>query len=121
MEDNLAGDPKAGAGNGKEPPSQTVCAALETARGGSGPCGRRGRRARSRAGLPLLAASGLSKYVRVNVLPRPGPAQPPPQIRGRSSDVERLLDEAGQFSKWILFYLRGFQLVRPASCKEFEV
>ena len=29
------------------------------------------------------------------MLPRPGPAQPP-QIIGRPSDVERLLDEAGQ-------------------------
>ena len=27
---------------------------------------------------------------------RPGQAQPPPQIIGRPSDVERLLDEAGQ-------------------------
>ena len=33
--------------------------------------------------------------MRLNVLPRPGPAQPP-QIIGRPSDVERLLDEAGQ-------------------------
>ena len=33
---------------------------------------------------------------RVNVLPRPGQPQPPPQIIGRPSDVERLLDEAGQ-------------------------
>ena len=30
------------------------------------------------------------------MLPRPGQAQPPPQIIGRPSDVERLLDEAGQ-------------------------
>ena len=29
------------------------------------------------------------------MLPRPGQAQPPPQIIGRPSDVERLLDEAG--------------------------
>ena len=34
--------------------------------------------------------------MRLNALPRPGPAQPPPQIIGRPSDVERLLDEAGQ-------------------------
>ena len=34
--------------------------------------------------------------MRLNVLPRPGPAQPPPQIIGRPSDVERLLDEVGQ-------------------------
>ena len=37
-----------------------------------------------------------AEYVRLNVLPRPGQAQPPPQIIGRPSDVERLLDEAGQ-------------------------
>ena len=34
--------------------------------------------------------------MRLNVLPRLGPAQPPPQIIGRPSDVERRLDEAGQ-------------------------
>ena len=34
--------------------------------------------------------------MRLNVLPRPGPAQPPPQIIGRPSNVECLLDEAGQ-------------------------
>ena len=38
-----------------------------------------------------------AEYVRLNVLPRPGPQpQPPPQIIGRPDDVERLLDEAGQ-------------------------
>ena len=42
-----------------------------------------------RSQLPQDAA----EYVRLNVLPRPGPAQPPPQIIGRPSDVERLLDE----------------------------
>ena len=42
-----------------------------------------------RSQLPQDAA----EYVRLNVLPRPGPAQPP-QIIGRPSDVERLLDEA---------------------------
>ena len=45
-----------------------------------------------RSQLPQDAA----EYVRLNVLPRPGPAQPPPQIIGRPSDVERLLDEAEQ-------------------------
>ena len=45
-----------------------------------------------RSQLPQDAA----EYVRLNVLPHPGPAQPPPQIIGRPSDVERLLDEAGQ-------------------------
>ena len=34
-----------------------------------------------------------AEYVRQNVLPRPGQPQPPPQIIGRPSDVERLLDE----------------------------
>ena len=34
--------------------------------------------------------------MRLNVLPHPGPAQPPPQIIGRPSDVERLLDEVGR-------------------------
>ena len=46
-----------------------------------------------RSQLPQDAA----EYVRLNVLPRPGPQpQPPPQIIGRPDDVERLLDEAGQ-------------------------
>ena len=40
-----------------------------------------------RSQLPQDAA----EYVRLNVLPRPGQAQPPPQIIGRPSDVERLL------------------------------
>ena len=43
-----------------------------------------------RSQLPQDAA----EYVRLNVLPRP--AQPASQIIGRPSDVERLLDEAGQ-------------------------
>ena len=43
-----------------------------------------------RSQLPQDAA----EYVRMNVLPRPGPQpQPPPQIIGRPDDVERLLDE----------------------------
>ena len=64
----LAGDPEAGAlaSNGQGPPSVT-------------------ERLRDAA-----------EYVRLNVLPRPGQPQPPPQIIGRPSDVERLLDEAGQ-------------------------
>ena len=42
--------------------------------------------------LPQDAA----EYVRMNVLPRPGPQpQPPPQIIGRPDDAERLLDEVG--------------------------
>ena len=45
-----------------------------------------------RSQLPQDAA----EYVRLNALPRPGQPQPPPQIIGRPSDVERLLDKAGQ-------------------------
>ena len=41
-----------------------------------------------RSQLPQDAA----EYVRLNVLPRPGPQpQPPPQIIGRPDDVERFL------------------------------
>ena len=91
VEDDLAGDPEAGAlaSNGQGP----VCAALQTAR-------RRQRGAAAqafRSQLPQDAAD----YVRLNVLPRPGQAQPPPQIIGRPSDVERLLDEAGQCAQEI--------------------
>ena len=61
------------------PPSRTGAAGLAAAQA-------------FRSQLPQDAA----EYVRLNVLPRPGQAQPPPQIIGRPSDVERLLDEAGQ-------------------------
>ena len=61
--------------------------------GGSGPHRCRGSGTCSRAGFPL---SDAAEYVRLNALPRPCQAQPPPQIIGRPSDVERLLDEAGQ-------------------------
>ena len=81
-----AGQQRAGAALHHGPPAQHC----RRRSGGSGPHRRRGRGARSRA-VPLSA-----EYVRLNVLPRPGPAQPPPQIIGRPSDVERLLDEAGQ-------------------------
>ena len=97
VEDDLAGDPKAGAlaSNGQGPPSITD-RLRSTADG-----------AQAAADLIGAAAAGLAaaqafrsqlpqdaaEYVRLNVLPRPGPAQPPPQIIGRPSDVERLLDE----------------------------
>ena len=70
VEDDLAGDPEAGAlaSNGQ---------GCRRRAGGSGPHRRRGR---SRAGLPLSAAQDAADYVRLNVLPRPGQAQPPPQI-----------------------------------------
>ena len=100
VEDDLAGDPEAGAlaSNGQGPPSITD-RLRSTADGaqaaadliGAGAAGLAAAQA-FRSQLPQDAA----EYVRRNVLPRPGPAQPPPQIIGRPSDVERLLDEAGQ-------------------------
>ena len=100
VEDDLAGDPEAGAlaSNGQGPPSITD-RLRSTADGaqaaadliGAGAVGLAAAQA-FRSQLPQDAA----EYVRLNVLPRPGQAQPPPQIIGRPSDVERLLDEAGQ-------------------------
>ena len=100
VEDDLAGDPEAGAlaSNGQGPPSITD-RLRSTADGaqaaadliGAGAAGLAAAQA-FRSQLPQDAA----EYVRLNVLPRPGPAQPPPQIIGRPSDVERLLHEAGQ-------------------------
>ena len=93
VEDDLAGDPR-----GRRAGQQRAGAALH-----HGPpaqhCRRRGAGA---AGLAAAQAfrsqlpQDAAEYVRLNVLPRPGSAQPPPQIIGRPSDVERLLDEAGQ-------------------------
>ena len=100
VEDDLAGDPEAGAlaSNGQGPPSITdrLRSAADGAQAtadliGAGVAGLAAAQA-FRSQLPQDAA----EYVRLNVLPRPGPAQPPPQIIGRPSDVERLLDEAGQ-------------------------
>ena len=99
-EDDLAGDPEADAlaSNGQGPPSITgrLRSAADGAQAaadliGAAPAGLAAAQA-FRSQLPQDAA----EYVRLNVLPRPGPAQPPPQIIGRPSDVERLLDEAGQ-------------------------
>ena len=99
-EDDLAGDPEADAlaSNGQGPPSITgrLRSAADGAQAaadlvGAGAVGLAAAQA-FRSQLPQDAA----EYVRLNVLPRPGPAQPPPQIIGRPSDVERLLDEAGQ-------------------------
>ena len=99
-EDDLAGDPEADAltNNGQGPPSITgrLRSAADGAQAaadliGAGAAGLAAAQA-FRSQLPQDAA----EYVRLNVLPRPGPAQPPPQIIGRPSDVERLLDEAGQ-------------------------
>ena len=99
-EDDLAGDPEADAltNNGQGPPSITgrLRSAADGAQAaadlvGAGAAGLAAAQA-FRSQLPQDAA----EYVRLNVLPRPGPQpQPPPQIIGRPDDVERLLDEAG--------------------------
>ena len=98
---DLAGDPEADAltNNGQAPPSITgrLRSAADGAQAaadlvGAGAAGLAAAQA-FRSQLPQDAA----EYVRLNVLPRPGPQpQPPPQIIGRPDDVERLLDEAGQ-------------------------
>ena len=82
VEDDLAGDPEAGAlaSNGQGPPSITD-RLRSTADGaqaaadltGVGAAGLAAAQA-FRSQLPQDAA----EYVRLNVLPRPGPAQPPP-------------------------------------------
>ena len=104
-EDDLAGDPEADAltNNGQGPPSITgrLRSAADGAQAaadlvGAGAAGLAAAQA-FRSQLPQDAA----EYVRLNVLPRPGPQpQPPPQIIGRPSDVERLLDEVGQRGAW---------------------
>ena len=99
VEDDLAGDPEAGAlaSNGQGPPSITD-RLRSTADGaqaaadliGAGATGLAAAQA-FRSQLPQDAA----EYVRLNVLPRPRPAQPPPQIIGRPSDVERVSERGG--------------------------
>ena len=99
-EDDLAGDPEADAltNNGQGPPS--ITGRLRSAADGQAAADLIGAGA---AGLAAVQAfrsqlpQDAAEYVRLNVLPRPGPQpQPPLQIIGRPSDVERLLDEAGQ-------------------------
>ena len=121
VEDDLAGDPEAGAlaSNGQGPPSITD-RLRSTADGaqaaadliGAGAAGLAAAQA-FRSQLPQDAA----EYVRLNVLPRPGPAQPPPQIIGRPSDVERLLDEAGQRAQEVE---RGAQAIEETAAVAAE-
>ena len=70
-----------------------------------------------RSQLPQDAA----EYVRLNVLPRPGPAQPPPQIIGRPSDVERLLDEAGQRAQEVERGAEAIEETAAVAAEEGEV
>ena len=59
--------------------------------------------------------------MRLNVLPRPGPAQPPLQIIGRPSDVERLLDEAGQRAQEVERGVEAVEKTAAVAAKEGEV
>ena len=100
VEDDLVGDPEAGAlaSNGQGPPSITD-RLRSTADGAQAAADLIGAGAAELAAAQAFRSQlpqDAAEYVRLNVLPRPGPAQPPPQIIGRPSDVERLLDEAGQ-------------------------
>ena len=125
VEDDLAGDPEAGAlaSNGQGPPSITD-RLRSTADGaqaaadliGAGAVGLAAAQA-FRSQLPQDAA----EYVRLNVLPRPGPAQPPPQIIGRPSDVERLLDEAGQRAQEVERGAEAIEETAAVAAEEGEV
>ena len=125
VEDDLAGDPEAGAlaSNGQGPPSITD-RLRSTADGaqaaadliGAGAAGLAAAQA-FRSQLPQDAA----EYVRLNVLPRPGPAQPPPQIIGRPSDVERLLDEAGQRAQEVERGAEAMEETAAVAAEEGEV
>ena len=125
VEDDLVGDPEAGAlaSNGQGPPSITD-RLRSTADGaqaaadliGAGAAGLAAAQA-FRSQLPQDAA----EYVRLNVLPRPGPAQPPPQIIGRPSDVERLLDEAGQRAQEVERGAEAIEETAAVAAEEGEV
>ena len=125
VEDDLAGDPEAGAlaSNGRGPPSITD-RLRSTADGaqaaadliGAGVLGLAAAQA-FRSQLPQDAA----EYVRLNVLPRPGPAQPPPQIIGRPSDVERLLNEAGQRAQEVERGAQAIEETAAVAAEEGEV
>ena len=125
-EDNLAGDPEADAltNNGQGPPSITgrLRSAADGAQAaadlvGAGAAGLAAVQA-FRSQLPQDAA----EYVRLNVLPRPGPQpQPPPQIIGRPSDVERLLDEAGQRAQEVERGAEAVEETAAVAAEEGEV
>ena len=125
VEDDLAGDPEADAlaSNGQGPPSITgrLRSAADGAQAaadlvGAGAAGLAAAQA-FRSQLPQDAA----EYVRLNVLPRPGPAQPPPQIIGRPSDVERLLDEAGQRAQEVERGAEAIEETAAVAAEEGEV
>ena len=119
VEDDLAGDPKAGAlaSNGQGPPSITD-RLRSTADGaqaaadliGAGAVGLAAVQA-FRSQLPQDAA----EYVRLNALPRPGPAQLPPQIIGRPSD------EAGQRAQEVERGAQAIEETAAVAAEEGEV
>ena len=115
-EDDLAGDPEADAltNNGQGPPS--ITGRLRSAADGAQAAGAAGLAAVQafRSQLPQDAA----EYVRLNVLPRP---QPPPQIIGRPSDVERLLDEAGQRAQEVERGAEAVEETAAVAAEEGEV
>ena len=125
VEDDLAGDPEAGAlaSNGQGPPSITD-RLRSTADGAQAAADLIGAGA---AGLAAAQAfrsqlvQDAAEYVRLNVLPRPGPAQPPPQIIGRPSDVERLLDEAGQRAQEVERGAEAIEETAAVAAEEGEV
>ena len=70
----------------------------------------------------FMALKDAAEYVRLNVLPRPGPQpQPPPQIIGRPSDVERLLDEAGQRAQEVERGAEAIEETAAVAAEEGEV
>ena len=112
--------PEAGAlaSNGQGPPSRSTADGAQAAADliGAGAAGLAAAQA-FRSQLPQDAA----EYVRLNVLPRPGPAQPPPQIIGRPSDVERLLDEAGQRAQEVERGAQAIEETAAVAAEEGEV
>ena len=121
VEDDLAGDPEAGAlaSNGQGPPSITD-RLRSTADGAQAAADLIGAGA---AGLAAAQAfhSQLPQDAAEYVLPRPGPAQPPPQIIGRPSDVERLLDEAGQRAQEVERGAEAIEETAAVAAEEGEV
>ena len=125
-EDDLAGDPEADAltNNGQGPPSITgrLRSAADGAQAaadliGAGAAGLAAVQA-FRSQLPQDAA----EYVRLNVLLHSGPQpQPPPQIIGRPSDVERLLDEAGQRAQEVEHGAEAIEQTAAVAAEEGEV
>ena len=119
VEDDLEGDPEAGAlaSNGQGPPSITdrLRSAADGAQAaadliGAGAVGLAAAQA-FRSQLPQDAA----EYVRLNVLPRPGAAA------GRPSDVERLLDEVGQRAQEVERGAEAIEETAAVAAEEGEV